>query len=146
MSAIGNYTSRLLDPTLPAWDRAQAAKFVVHFVGDIHQPLHDEDVAKGGNGIMVKFDGVDLNLHHVWDTSIPEKIVGGVKRHPFDEARHWATELGKSIRSGKFKAVSEGWLKGVELGDPKETSLVWAREGNAHVCSTGEYASHLGMR
>ncbi|KAJ9133471.1 Nuclease S1 [Coniochaeta hoffmannii] len=135
VTAIGNYTARLLDPALPAWERAQAAKFVVHFVGDIHQPLHTEDVARGGNGIRVRFEGVELNLHHVWDSSIAEKIVGGVRRAPYAEARRWADELGGWIREGKYEALKGDWLEGVKLGEPKEMAMAWAREGNALVCS-----------
>jgi hypothetical protein len=138
ITAIGNYTSRLLDKGLPAWERAQAAKFVVHFVGDIHQPLHTEDVARGGNGIHVRFEGVELNLHHVWDSSIAEKIVGGVRRAPYAEARRWADELTEGIRTGKYEALKEGWLEGLRLEDSKEIAMSWAREGNAFVCSHGE--------
>ncbi|OIW31395.1 nuclease S1 [Coniochaeta ligniaria NRRL 30616] len=135
VTAIANYTSRLLDPGLPAWERAQAAKFVVHFVGDIHQPLHTEDVARGGNGISVRFDGTQLNLHHVWDSSIAEKIVGGVRRAPYAEARRWADELSQGIRTGKFEALRGEWLDGVRLEESQEMALAWAREGNAFVCS-----------
>jgi hypothetical protein len=38
--AIANYTDRLKDTSLPKAQRAEALKFIVHFVGDIHQPLH----------------------------------------------------------------------------------------------------------
>ena len=138
VTAIGNYTARLLDARLPAWERAQAAKFVVHFVGDIHQPLHTEDVARGGNGIRVRFEGVELNLHHVWDSSIAEKIVGGVRRAPYAEARRWADELGGRIREGEYEALRGSWLEGVKLAGSQEMAIAWAREGNAFVCSHGE--------
>jgi hypothetical protein len=51
--------------------RAEALKFLVHFVGDLHQPLHcaDNDDA-GGNKLKVTFFGVSSNLHKVWDTDI----------------------------------------------------------------------------
>jgi len=137
VSAIQNYTTRVMDTTLPAWERNQAARFVVHFIGDIHQPLHDEDVSRGGNGIHVRFDGVELNLHHVWDSSIAEKIVGGVRRKPYDEAKAWAAVLTNEILWGKFKAASLDWTAGMDLGDPTNTALLWAREGNSYVCSHG---------
>jgi hypothetical protein len=35
------------------------------FVGDIHQPLHDENLEYGGNDIDVTFDGTSTNLHHI---------------------------------------------------------------------------------
>lgn len=122
---------------MPAWLRAQAAKFVVHFVGDIHQPLHDEDVARGGNGIHVLWNGNELNLHHVWDSSIAERWVGGVRRKPYHEAHEWASELTEKIAYGDFKAESTKWLDGVDFEDPIGTALGWAREGNAYVCSHG---------
>lgn len=43
VSSIQNYTQQLLDNNLYPWRRNQAAKFVIHFVGDIHQPLHAEN-------------------------------------------------------------------------------------------------------
>lgn len=143
ISALQNYTTRLIDAggKLVPEEREQAAKFVVHFVGDMHQPLHAEDVAKGGNGIRVQFDGVTLNLHHVWDTSIPEKIVGGVHGSPYDEARTFADQLVAAIRGGKFKAQSQNWLRGISLDDIEGTALIWARESNAYVCTHGMSSS-----
>jgi hypothetical protein len=61
VSSLQNYTSQLLDAELWPWRRSQAAKFVIHFVGDIHQPLHAEDVARGGNGIHVNWEGHEFN-------------------------------------------------------------------------------------
>ena len=46
-------------------------KLLVHFIGDIHQPLHVgrlED--RGGNDIKVKWFGKPSNLHRVWDSEI----------------------------------------------------------------------------
>jgi len=51
--------------------RNQALKFLIHFVGDVHQPLHvghKED--GGGNGIEVELFGQPDNLHKVWDSTI----------------------------------------------------------------------------
>jgi hypothetical protein len=82
VSAIQNYTEQLLDVDLVYWRRVQAVKFLVHFLGDIHQPLHNENYGRGGNDILVDFDGERVKLHHVWDSNIPEKIVGGVAKNP----------------------------------------------------------------
>ena len=54
-------------------DRVTALKYIVHFVGDIHQPMHvsrAED--KGGNSIQVRYDGKGTNLHSLWDTKMLE--------------------------------------------------------------------------
>lgn len=140
ISALQNYTSRLIDTDgqLPPWEHEQAAKFVVHFVSDLHQPLHTEDVAKGGNGIHVKFDNKFLNLHHVWDTSILEKLVGGVRGSPYGAAQKLADQLVADIRSGKFASESKSWLDGASLDDVEGTALIWARESNAYVCTHGK--------
>lgn len=61
----------LKDPTASKLDKENALKFVVHFVGDIHQPLHTgrvEDMS--GNRIPVKWLGFDTNLHSVWDSQM----------------------------------------------------------------------------
>ncbi|OOQ58266.1 S1/P1 nuclease [Mucilaginibacter pedocola] len=55
-------------------EKQQALKFLVHFVGDLHQPFHvsrKED--QGGNTIMLKFDGRDVNLHSLWDSRLISK-------------------------------------------------------------------------
>jgi len=53
--------------------KTEALKFIVHFVGDLHQPMHisrAED--KGGNTIQVNYDGKGTNLHSLWDTRLIE--------------------------------------------------------------------------
>ncbi|KAH0437997.1 S1/P1 Nuclease [Colletotrichum camelliae] len=135
VTALANYTTRSLDTKLSGWERNQAARFVVHFIGDIHQPLHNEDVARGGNGIHVKWYGTDFNLHHVWDSSIAEKLIGGARRRPYDNAKRWADELADEIKTGKFAAQKAGWLKTLDFNDVKATALAWAGEGNAFVCT-----------
>ncbi|CAK7245349.1 MAG: hypothetical protein STHCBS139747_006929 [Sporothrix thermara] len=137
ISALQNYTSRLIDAdnSLSAQEHEQAAKFIIHFVSDLHQPLHTEDVAKGGNGIHVKFDSKFFNLHHVWDTSIAEKMVGGVRRSPYGAAQEFAGKLVDDIRAGKFQEESKSWLDGMTLDDVEGTALIWARESNAYVCT-----------
>ncbi|KAI1329919.1 putative nuclease S1 precursor [Xylariaceae sp. FL0255] len=135
VSSIQNYTSQLLDGDLFAWRRMQAAKFVIHFVGDIHQPLHTEDVARGGNGIHVMWEGKEFNLHHVWDSSIAEKMLGGIHRKPYDAAYRWAEELTSEIKTGKFATISPSWLNGITFDDPINTTMIWASESNSYVCS-----------
>lgn len=51
--------------------RRQALKFVVHFVGDIHQPMHAGYAAdKGGNDFQLQFNGKGTNLHSLWDSGM----------------------------------------------------------------------------
>lgn len=66
VSAIANYTNRVADSTLSSSDHLDALRFIIHFIGDLHQPLHDEAINVGGNTISVKFNGSSTNLHHIW--------------------------------------------------------------------------------
>jgi hypothetical protein len=53
----------------------EALKFVVHFVADLHQPLHCADNHdRGGNDMHLMFFGANANLHSVWDTLLIEHI------------------------------------------------------------------------
>ncbi len=71
VAAIGQYEKRLADRSLPKKQRVRALVFVVHFIGDIHQPLHAgyrRDA--GGNFYQVQFRGHGTNLHRVWDSGL----------------------------------------------------------------------------
>jgi len=68
----------LLASEAPDDVRLQALKFVVHFVGDVHQPLHGgyaDD--KGGNTYQVQFAGRGSNLHALWDSGLIQQWKGG---------------------------------------------------------------------
>lgn len=61
----------LADPGSDDAARAAALKYVVHFVGDLHQPLHASPRDdKGGNDYQVNLDGEGSNLHRIWDGTI----------------------------------------------------------------------------
>jgi hypothetical protein len=70
IDAIGAQTKIPADKSQPCEKRQEALKFVIHFVGDLHQPLHSADRGdKGGNTRLVMYDGQSQaqNLHTVWD-------------------------------------------------------------------------------
>ncbi|KAJ3500555.1 hypothetical protein NM208_g17119 [Fusarium decemcellulare] len=90
---------------------------------------------KGGNGILVKFDDRQFNLHHVWDSSIAEKLLGGLHGDPFELANNWSNQLAVEITDGKFADERESWLKDLNFGDPVSTALAWSREANSLVCT-----------
>lgn len=71
VGAIEKYSGVLRDSGAGRREREEALKFLVHFVGDLHQPLHvSRESDEGGNKIEVEFFGRNTNLHHVWDTSL----------------------------------------------------------------------------
>ena len=128
VSAIVNYTSILLQGSASAADLQDAMKFVIHFVGDIHQPLHDEALDLGGNEINVTWDGDDTNLHHIWDTEIPEAIAGD------QSAEAWGKNLTGLLKAGKFGGLSK-LTEGMNLNDTQGSAMGWASGSNAYVCS-----------
>jgi len=73
------FEGRLGDESLSTEDRAFALKFLVHLIGDVHQPFHALGDDRGGNGIAVSFlgssicDSYNCNLHGVWDSMIIEE-------------------------------------------------------------------------
>jgi len=51
-----------------------ALEFLVHFVGDVHQPLHVSYASDwGGNKVKVSWFGTSCNLHQVWDEKIIQR-------------------------------------------------------------------------
>ncbi|MBI5086812.1 MAG: S1/P1 nuclease [Acidobacteria bacterium] len=82
---IGEMQSRLQNPNLAAPERTAALKFLVHFAGDLHQPLHAGDRGdRGGNDVQSVFFNKPTNLHSVWDTPILETAI---QRDPSLKAR-----------------------------------------------------------
>jgi hypothetical protein len=129
VSAIVNYTSILLDDSSSASVKYDAMKFVIHFIGDLHQPLHDEGLDVGGNDISVTYDGEDTNLHHIWDTEIVEQLADGA------DAEEFAKNLTTSINDGAYGWNSSSWLDGTTLNDTLSTAMTWANQANSYVCS-----------
>lgn len=71
VGAIERYAAILGDPRRGDAERAEALRFVVHFVADAHQPLHaGYRRDKGGNDYQVQLDGKGTNLHAVWDSRV----------------------------------------------------------------------------
>lgn len=67
------------DTRLPTPARTEALRFLIHFIGDLHQPLHCADHHdRGGNSVRVKLGDEETNLHSVWDTT----IVSGLGNDP----------------------------------------------------------------
>jgi hypothetical protein len=80
----------LKDTHADAKDRAAAVRYIIHFAGDIHQPLHcTSNGDRGGNCVPVTYfkikpkpntgttndpDDYSPNLHGIWDTQILEKV------------------------------------------------------------------------
>ncbi len=75
-TAVTGYAARLEDESLPPHERTEALLFLIHFVEDLHQPLHCGLAADlGGNKVRVAMeDGGESNLHRVWDSGILRQV------------------------------------------------------------------------
>ncbi|KAH7390525.1 S1/P1 nuclease-domain-containing protein [Pyrenochaeta sp. MPI-SDFR-AT-0127] len=133
VSAIANYSSRAVQKSVGIAEQQKALKWIIHFVGDVHQPLHVENLAVGGNQINVTFNGARTNLHAAWDTAIPQKAIGNFSQA---NALSWAKTLTSEIKHGKYKKESKTWLKGLNVKDAVSSALVWASDSNKYVCTT----------
>jgi len=71
LEALDRFSKTLQDPNASREDRQLALRFVVHIVGDLHQPLHvGKCCDKGGNDVKVTWFGKPTNLHAVWDSQL----------------------------------------------------------------------------
>jgi len=76
---IEQFQAELAAPSVDAEERLFALKFLLHFVGDLHQPLHSSDNHdRGGNDVKVVVDGFPHKardeLHGFWDTQFVDDI------------------------------------------------------------------------
>jgi hypothetical protein len=84
VAAIDRQSAILADAARPDAERAQALKFLVHLVGDVHQPLHAGRGSDwGGNKVQLSYRGEGWNLHSAWDRLLPA-------RRDLDPAAHAA--------------------------------------------------------
>ena len=101
--ALTLYGAVLADPKRSDAEREVALKYIVHLVGDLHQPLHDTDAT--GSGIKVVFDGKQTELHAVWDSGI------------IDEHGGSAEKIAKDLMQSKLNVTTGG------------APVDWAKEG-----------------
>ena len=120
---IVEFETELASSATPDAERILALKYLLHFVGDMHQPLHASDNQdKGGNCVMLSLGGArTVNLHAYWDTVIVEALGPDPQR------------LGDQLRAQITPADKALW----EQGDPK----AWAME-NYQVAKTVAYTLH----
>lgn len=75
LAKIAEFRRRWRDDAVSAAERREALLFLVHFVGDMHQPLHcANNNDRGGNDLIVEFEGQRMNLHRVWDSGLLDRM------------------------------------------------------------------------
>lgn len=115
---IEQFVAELRDPATPASERVKALEFVIHFVGDVHQPLHCADHQDaGGNRVPVLYGALRTpdNLHAYWDRHLVERLGSNPTTV--------AVTLNKRIRKAQATAWSAGSVRD------------WAQECHDHARS-----------
>ncbi|MEO8591085.1 MAG: S1/P1 nuclease [Flavobacteriales bacterium] len=75
VEAIGRMTTLLRSDTVPVDRKRIYLRFLIHLVGDLHQPLHvGRGDDKGGNDFQVQWFKKGTNLHRVWDSEMIEQV------------------------------------------------------------------------
>jgi hypothetical protein len=100
----------LADKGLPMRERVQALAFLVHFVGDLHQPLHAGDRNDlGGNRAPASYGEVGgrNNLHLVWDGYLAERAISS----PPGEAAGLLSETPAAERRALASGYVEDWSR-----------------------------------
>lgn len=87
MSALKDFTATLQSDSATREEKQLALRFIVHIIGDLHQPLHVGSAAlndRGGNDVKVVFFGEQSNLHRVWDSGLVDH-----QQLSYSEFSHW---------------------------------------------------------
>jgi hypothetical protein len=92
LEALSRFSKTLQDPNASLADKQLALRFIVHLVGDLHQPLHvGKCCDKGGNDVKVTWFGKPTNLHAVWDSQLADEeqlsfteLAAKLERHTSD--------------------------------------------------------------
>jgi nuclease S1 len=122
----------LADKNASKADRIEALKFLVHFVGDVHQPFHAIGDEKGGNGVRIVLFGTDkcpfkgkpeaCNLHAAWDD--------GMIQHTGMNQQAYVSHLQQIISEERLKPGSkrpEEWAN----SSHKLAQEAWLDDGGA---------------
>ncbi|KAF5337655.1 hypothetical protein D9758_012999 [Tetrapyrgos nigripes] len=101
----------------------EALRFLVHFIGDLHMPLHLTGRDRGGNSVKVLFDGRQTNLHSLWDGLLIAKTLRTVPRkydHPLP-----LPQVEYNLRG----AIYDSWIRRIMwegiLGEWKDEVSSW---------------------
>ena len=141
LEALGRFSATLRDPKATLEEKQLALRFIVHLVGDLHQPLHvGKCCDRGGNEVKVKWFGRDLNLHSVWDSALLDdqqlsftEYAARLRRHTTNaevvdwwdiNPRDWISESGQ-IRETIYPAPVPKSAKG-KKGDPAVPELSYS--------------------
>lgn len=119
---------------LPDIDCQQALKWVIHFIGDIAQPLHASERDRGGNEFCVQFNGTMSNMHSVWDRLIFYFMVGRPDGFSQTHIDPFFAKLVERTREDAFLVPRDKWLMASDPSKAIYWAEQWAKDSNALNC------------
>jgi hypothetical protein len=143
--AIEEQRAILKDTSADPVKRAEAIRYLIHFVGDMHQPLHATNNAdNGGNCVAVKYlhhdplpnpahperEDYSPNLHQIWDTEIVERDMEVSNPH------RYADELDE-----RFHAESAAW----ESAGIHVDNWAWESHDRAETAVYGAFSQKIAI-
>ncbi|KAF2268198.1 phospholipase C/P1 nuclease [Lojkania enalia] len=111
-----------------------ALKWVVHFIGDITQPLHASGLALGGNRFNVTFGNITTNLHSVWDGHIVYLDANVTQFSNASIAPFFEKLVSRIYHKDDFVEPRHEWLSCSDPSTPLTCALHWAHESNMWNC------------
>jgi hypothetical protein len=153
---IDEFAAELKNPRTDAPERRLALQYLLHFVGDVHQPLHAaDDHDRGGNRKIVSAPGIrSHNLHHDWDTEFVARLgadeTGIAQRLIADispsQRRRWSVGTPADWARESFSAAKSHTYALLPAPDrPNHYELTAAYVADATVV-TAEQLSKAGVR
>lgn len=135
---LGQCEQILSDTKAPAVDRAAYLSWLIHLVGDIHQPLHCSsmfnrtcpDGDRGGNDFYVKPASRGIKLHSLWDGLLgtsgkPQAHLNYARRLQAEQPRRSLKEIAKARTPESWSlesraiAIEKAYLDGALNGSSK---------------------------
>ena len=108
VTAITDIISKLKSHKLTKDEEALALKMIIHFFGDLHQPMHfGRKTDLGGNKVNVFFFREKTSLHHVWDEELPENG----HKWTYDEWTYQLDRLTKNEIAEICKGSVDDWAR-----------------------------------
>lgn len=145
-TALKKFAGMVKDPNETLENKQLALRFIVHIIGDLHQPLHaGNGTDRGGNDVKLKYFGSDTNLHSVWDT----QMIDGEKLS-YTELSSW---LGAKITDEQAQAWTDTnpltWIgESTAIRDtiyPDSDTISWSYRYN-HIDTVKTRLSMAGVR
>jgi hypothetical protein len=98
----------LADRKVPTRERVMALAFLVHFMGDLHQPLHAGDKSdRGGNDFKADYGAIPSNIHAIWDGLLADRAISS----PPPDARGILSQFGPAERAAMAGGTIEDWSR-----------------------------------